>query len=118
MYDENNIFAKIIRGEIPCQKVYEDDDCLFFKDINPIAKIHVLGIPKVPCVDFSDFIKQYDNNLVSKFFTTVEMVIEKLGIKSSGYKIVSNSGKDGGQEVPHFHIHILGGAKIIKPNLP
>ena len=58
MYDENNIFAKIIRGEIPCDKVYEDDDVLFFKDINPIAKVHVLGIPKSQCVDFSDFISK------------------------------------------------------------
>ena len=69
MYDENNIFAKIIRGEIPCDKVYEDDDVLFFKDINPIAKVHVLGIPKSQCVDFSDFISKNTPTTISEFFT-------------------------------------------------
>ncbi len=112
MYDKNNIFAKIIKGEIPCEKIYEDTEILFFKDINPTAKIHVLGIPKKPCSDFSDFIKKYDKNTISNFFIITERVIEKLGIKNSGYKIISNSGKDGGQEVPHFHIHILGGERL------
>ena len=101
MYDENNIFAKIIRGEIPCDKVYEDDDVLFFKDINPIAKVHVLGIPKSQCV-----------KKISEFFNKTNLVIEKLGIAKDGYKVISNSGMNGGQEVPHFHIHILGGQKI------
>ncbi len=112
MYDENNIFAKIIRGEIPCDKVYEDDDVLFFYDINPVAKIHVLGIPKTPYVDFSDFVSRNDERAVSQFFKKTETVIHKLGIKNNGYKIISNSGNNGGQEVPHFHIHILGGEKI------
>ncbi len=112
MYDNNNIFAKIIIGEIPCEKVYEDEEVLFFNDINPTAKIHVLGIPKVSCTDFSDFVSNYDENIVSNFFKKTDMVIEKLGIKNSGYKIISNSGENGGQEVPHFHIHILGGQKI------
>ena len=112
MYDENNIFAKIIRGEIPCDKVYEDDDVLFFKDINPIAKIHVLAVPKTPCVDISDFVLKNNNEIVSDFFRKTEMVIDKMGIKDSGYRIISNSGIDGGQEVPHFHIHILGGQKV------
>ena len=112
MYDDNNIFAKIIRQEIDCDKVYEDDDVLFFNDINPIAKIHVLGIPKVPCEDICDFINKYDDKVVSNFFKKVEIVLEKLKIKDGGYKIISNSGKNGGQEVPHFHIHILGGEKV------
>ena len=112
MYDENNIFAKILRGEIPCEKIYEDQDVLFFKDINPIAKIHILGIPKVPCVDFSDFISKYNESIISQFFKKTEMVICNLELKDQGYRIVSNSGKNGGQEVPHFHIHILGGEKI------
>ncbi len=115
MYDENNIFAKIIRGEIPCKKIFEDDEVLFFYDINPISKIHVLGIPKVPCIDFSDFIEKYDHKIVSNFLNKTNKVIEMLGVKDSGYKIVTNSGKDGGQEVPHFHVHILGGEKIIIP---
>ena len=112
MYDENNIFAKIIRGEIPCDKVYEDDDVLFFKDINPITKIHVLGIPKSQCIDFSDFILKNTPTTISDFFKKINLVIEKLGITKDGYKIVSNSGINGGQEVPHFHIHILGGEKV------
>ena len=112
MYDENNIFAKIIRGEIPCDKVYEDNDVLFFKDINPIAKVHVLGIPKSQCVDFSDFISKNTPTTISEFFKKTNLVIEKLGITNDGYKVISNSGINGGQEVPHFHIHILGGEKV------
>ena len=116
MYDENNIFAKIIKGEIPCHKVYEDEKVLFFNDINPLAKIHVLGIPKSKCVDFSDFVLKNDPQTVSDFFTKVDTVINDLGIKNNGYKLFSNSGKDGGQEVPHFHIHILGGEKVSLKN--
>ena len=112
MYDNNNIFAKIIDGKIPCKKIYEDKDVLFFEDINPVSKVHILGIPKVKCVDFSDFISGYDKDVVANFFQKVDEVIEKLGIKENGYRIISNSGVDGGQEVPHFHIHILGGEKI------
>ncbi|MDC0161653.1 HIT domain-containing protein [bacterium] len=112
MYDENNIFAKILRGEIPCEKIYEDDNVLFFYDINPMAKVHVLGVPKKPCIDFSDFVKKFDNQTVSNFFKSADKIIEELGIKNSGYKIITNSGKDGGQEVPHFHIHIIGGQKL------
>jgi len=117
MYDENNIFSKIIKGKIPCKKVYEDDAVLFFYDINPVAKIHVLGIPKVPCKDFSDFVLKYEASFVSEFFKKTEMVIDKLRIRESGYKIITNCGKDGGQEVPHFHIHVLGGEKINFNNL-
>ena len=112
MYDKNNIFAKIIRGEISCDKVYEDENCLFFYDINPTAKIHVLAVPKTPCIDISDFVLKNDNEIVSDFFRKIEMVIDKMGIKNSGYRIISNSGIDGSQEVPHFHIHILGGQKL------
>jgi len=112
MYDKNNIFAKIIRGEIPCDKVYEDENCLFFYDINPVVKIHVLGVPKTPCVDFFDFVSKNEKNIVSDFFKKINLVIEKLGIKNNGYRLVSNSGAHGGQEVPHFHIHILGGEQL------
>ena len=112
MYDDNNIFAKILRKEIPCNKVYEDENCLFFYDINPVVKIHVLGIPKTPCVDFVDFVGKNDSTIVSDFFKKIDLVIEKLGIKNDGYRLVSNSGLHGGQEVPHFHIHILGGEQL------
>ena len=113
MYDKNNIFAKILRKEIPCDKVYEDENVLFFNDINPIAKFHVLGIPKSQCVDFSDFVLKNTPSIISDFFKKTELVIEKLGIKNEGYKIISNSGINGGQEVPHFHIHILGGERVV-----
>tara|TARA_B100001029_G_C14928837_1_gene376386 strand:+ start:261 stop:608 length:348 start_codon:yes stop_codon:yes gene_type:complete len=112
MYNKNNIFAKIISGEIPCEKIYEDEGVLFFFDINPAAKIHVLAIPKTPCVDYSDFILKNDTKIIADFFKKIEMVVDKLGIKENGYRIISNSGRDGGQEVPHFHFHILGGEKI------
>ena len=117
MYDENNIFAKIIKGEISCDKVYEDENFLFFNDINPLAKIHVLGIPKTLCSDFSDFVIKCDPKIVADFFEKTELVVNQLGIRNSGYKIISNSGINGGQEVPHFHIHILGGEKIRFKNL-
>ena len=111
-YDEQNIFAKILRGEISCEKIYEDDSTLFFNDINPSAKIHVLGIPKAPCVDFSDFINTCNEKTVSHFFKKVEFVVNILEINKSGYRIISNSGKDGKQEVLHFHVHILGGKNL------
>ena len=112
MYEENNIFAKIIRGEIPCEKIYEDDNVFFFNDINPVAKIHVLGVPKTPCKNFSHFLSTHNDLDVSQFFKKTAMVIKRLGIEDGGYKIITNSGINGGQEVPHFHIHILGGEKI------
>ena len=112
MYDENNIFAKILRKEIPCDKVYEDEFSLFFNDINPQAKVHVLGIPKFPCATFSDFVKNADNLNFISFFKGIQLVISKLNIEDSGYRLITNSGEDGGQEVPHFHIHILAGEKI------
>ena len=114
MYDENNIFAKILRKEIPCDKVHEDEHSLFFKDINPQAKIHILGIPKFPCNTFSEFLKNADNNNILLFFRSVQVVIKTLGIEKNGYRLITNSGEDGGQEVPHFHIHILAGEKIGK----
>ena len=113
MYDDNNIFAKILREEIPCDKIYEDDNVLFFKDINPKAKVHVLGIPKVKCIDFVDFVSNYEEKIVSNFFLKIHKVISILDLKNDGYRIISNSGNNGCQEVPHFHIHILGGEKLI-----
>ena len=112
MYDENNIFAKILRKEIPCDKVHEDEFSLFFNDINPQAKIHVLGVPKFPCTTFSDFLKNADNENITSFFKSVQLVINNLNIENKGYRLITNSGEDGGQEVPHFHIHILAGEKI------
>ena len=112
MYDENNIFAKILRKEIPCDKVYEDEYSLYFNDISPQAKVHVLGIPKFPCTTFSDFLKNADDKNISSFFKSIQLVISKLNIQDSGYRLITNSGENGGQEVPHFHVHILAGEKI------
>ncbi len=112
MYDNNNIFAKILRNEISCEKVYEDDKVLFFKDINPIAKVHVLGIPKISCVDIEDFVNKSDTNTFNYFFKKVIDVVSQLGLKNEGYRLITNSGKNGGQEVQHFHIHIIGGEPL------
>ena len=112
VYDENNIFAKILRREIPCDKVYEDEFSLFFNDISPQAKIHVLGIPKFTCTTFSNFLKTADNENIIRFFKSVQLVIKNLKIENSGYRLITNSGENGCQEVPHFHIHILAGEKI------
>ena len=100
MYNKNNIFAKIIRGEIPCDKIYEDDEVLFFYDINPVAKIHVLGIPKIKCSNFADFIEQTNEQTIKKFFNKVLDVINMLGLKESGYRLITNSGLNGGKK---FH---------------
>ncbi len=114
MYDENNIFAKILRKEIPCKKIYESEFSLFFYDINPQAKIHILGIPKFPSSTYSEFIKNADKEIISSFFEDVQYVINILKIENNGYRLITNSGEDGGQEVPHFHVHILAGEKIGK----
>ena len=114
MYDKNNIFAKILRKEIPFDKIYEDEFSLFFKDINPQAKIHVLGIPKFSCTNLSDFLKNADSKNILSFFKSIQIVINDLNIEENGYRLITNSGEDGGQEVPHFHVHILAGEKIGK----
>ena len=112
MYDKNNIFAKILRKEIFCQAIYEDEKVLFINDINPRAKVHILGIPKIEVLNFGDFISVANAETVKHFFSKAyEIIIEKK-IEKTGFKIISNSGINGGQEVPHFHIHILGGEKL------
>ena len=112
MYDENNIFAKILRLEIPCDKVYEDENVLFFYDINPLAKIHVLGIPKIKCTNFAEFIEKSSDVKVINYFNKILHVVKMLGLKESGYRLIINSGSNGGQEVPHYHVHILGGEPL------
>tara|TARA_Y100001970_G_C13723278_1_gene597741 strand:- start:247 stop:603 length:357 start_codon:yes stop_codon:yes gene_type:complete len=111
-YDETNIFNKIIKGEIPCEKIYEDDEVLCFKDINPIAKIHVLFIPKEKYVSFDDFVQKSEPNKITSYFKKLQLIAKKLNLQNSGYRIIANHGSDAGQEVPHFHFHLLGGEKI------
>ena len=107
MYDHNNIFAKIIREEIPCDKVYEDENVLFFKDINPKAKIHILIIPKKPFLDISDFLQNADDFYQINFWRSVDEIINNIGLKDKGFQIKTHKGEDGGQEVFHFHLHLL-----------
>ena len=111
-YDQNNIFARILRGEIPCRKVYEDDHVLAFHDINPQAPVHVLVIPKAAYVSMDDFTAEAPADLIAAFFRGVGTVARQLELESPGYRILANIGPDSGQEVPHLHIHIFGGRKL------
>ena len=116
-YDDHNIFAKILRGEIPCKKIYEDEFVLSFYDINPQKKIHALVIPKGKYVDLDDFCKNASPNEMVGMFKGIEIVSNKLGISlksGKGYRVLTNVGNDGGQEVPHLHFHLFGGEKIGK----
>jgi histidine triad (HIT) family protein len=111
-YDPNNIFAKILRGEIPCNKVHEDDHTLAFHDINPQAPIHVLVIPKGAYVSMDDFTATASDAEIAGFFRSVGQVAAQLGVPAEGWRMVANIGSNGGQEVPHLHIHICGGRKL------
>ncbi len=103
-----NIFEKIVAGEIPCKKVLENEEFLAFHDIAPKAPVHVLVIPKVCYKDFNSM----PADLLGRMSGFIIQVAEKLHIKQSGYRLITNIGADGGQEVPHFHYHLLGGAKL------
>ncbi len=111
-YDSSNIFAKILKGDIPCKKVLETPYALAFEDLYPKAPIHVLIIPKGPYVSFSDFSQNASPAEIVGFFKSVGDVAKKLGLEESGYRILSNSGTDAHQEVPHFHIHLVGGKSL------
>ena len=104
----STVFNKVIKGEIPCNKVYENDEFLAFYDIAPKAKVHILAIPKKELKDFNEI----DATLMGKMSEFILEVVEKVGIKSSGYRLITNIGKDSGQEVPHLHFHILGGERL------
>ena len=106
-YDKENIFAKILNGQIPCDKFFENNYVLSFKDINPKAKTHLLIIPKEPFIDISDFLQNADKLYQSKFWESVDEIINNLGFRVKGFKIKTHKGKEGGQEVFHFHLHLL-----------
>lgn len=117
-YDQNNIFAKILRGEIPCDKVYEDDYALAFHDIAPQAPTHVLVIPKGQYVSSDDFAATASDAEIAGFMRAVAKVARDLGAVKDGYRILANHGRDAHQEVPHFHMHIFAGkdlGRMIKP---
>ena len=115
-YDKNNIFAKILRGEIPCKKIYENDFVLSFYDISPQKKIHALVIPKGSYIDLDDFINNAKEIEILEFFKAITHVAKLLKVSSvdGGYRTLSNINKNGGQEVPHLHFHIFGGEKVGK----
>ena len=117
-YDDDNIFAKILRGEIPCDRVYEDDHALAFRDINPQTPVHVLVIPRGAYVSSEDFTANAPDAEIAGFMRAVGHVARELGLAEPGYRILANHAADAHQEVPHFHVHIFGGqdlGRMIKP---
>lgn len=111
---ENCIFCKIINGEIPCEKIYEDEKVISFKDINPEAPIHVLIIPKKHISSVNDLMEE-DAEIIGHIFMVGKEIAVRLGVESSGYRIVTNCGKDAGQTVEHIHFHLLGGRSLQWP---
>ena len=111
-YDDNNIFALILRGDIPCTKVLEDEHCLAFEDINPAAPVHILVIPKGRYVDWNDFAEHATDEEQSAFTRMIRKVAITTGIGEMGYRVISNIGEHGHQEVPHLHAHVLGGGPV------
>lgn len=112
---DNCIFCKIIKGEIPSEKVYEDDEIIAFKDIKPAAPIHILVVPKKHIETLLD-IKEEDNYLISKIFAIINKIAKQIGIEKNGFRIIANCGKDSGQEVMHIHFHLLAG-KTMGPKI-
>ena len=117
MYDDNNIFAKILRGEVPCNKIYEDSYVLSFEDVNPQKKIHALVIPKGKYIDLDDFNEKASDEEIIGLFKAFSLVAKKLKISSKngkGYRAIVNTSENGGQEVPHLHFHLIGGEIVGK----
>ena len=117
-YDKNNIFARILRGEIPCKKIYENEYILSFYDINPQKKVHALVIPKGEYIDLDDFSSRASETEICELIKGISLVAKKLGISlfsnGKGYRSLVNIGEHGGQEVPHLHFHLFGGEKVGK----
>jgi histidine triad (HIT) family protein len=108
-YDDSNIFARILRGEIPSRRVYEDEHALAFHDVNPLAPIHILIIPTGAYVSWDDFSARATDAEIAGFVRAVGKVARDLGLVAPGYRLLANVGTDSGQEVPHLHVHIFGG---------
>jgi histidine triad (HIT) family protein len=117
-YDRNNIFAKILRDEIPCEKIYENEFVFSFYDINPQKKVHAIVIPKGEYINLDDFSNKASEKEIAELIKGIGIVSKKIGVsetvKGGGYRSLVNVGKDGGQEVPHLHFHIFGGENIGK----
>ena len=111
-YDDSNIFARLLRGEIPSQRVYEDEWAVAFHDISPQAPIHVLVIPRGRYVALSDFVATGSEAEIAGFFRAVGTVARELELESPGFRVLANMGREAGQEVPHFHVHLFGGRPL------
>lgn len=113
-YDHDNIFAKILRGDIPCKKVYEDAHVLAFEDIHPQAPIHILVIPKGAYSDMDDFSARASDEEMAALMRAIHKISAQAGAEVQGYRMITNCGVHSGQEVPHLHFHIVGGRKLGK----
>jgi histidine triad (HIT) family protein len=111
-YDENNIFARILRGEVPCREVYADDFSLAFHDINPQAPVHVLVIPRGPWRSWADFSGHAREAEIAGYIRAIGHVARILGLETPGYRLLANAGMDAGQEVPHLHVHLFAGRPL------
>ena len=111
-YDDTNIFARILRGELPSKKVYEDEHVLAFHDINPLAPVHILVIPKGPYVSWDDFSAKASDAEIAAFVRAAGKIARDEDLVARGYRVLANTGLRGGQEVPHLHMHIFGGAPL------
>jgi diadenosine tetraphosphate (Ap4A) HIT family hydrolase len=111
-YDKNNVFAKIVRGEIPSKKVFEDKELLAIHDISAAAPVHVLIMPKGEYISFDDFTRNAPLETVTHFFKTIPHIARMCGVEKTGYRIITNHGEHASQSVPHFHMHLLGGRAL------
>ncbi|MGV1684716.1 histidine triad nucleotide-binding protein [Sphingopyxis sp. NJF-3] len=111
-YDETNIFARILRGELPCRKVYEDEHALAFHDINPQAPLHILVIPKGAYVSWDDFSEHGSAEEIAGFVRAVGQIARDQGLVAPGYRLLANVGFDSHQEIPHLHVHIFAGQPL------
>ena len=111
-YDENNIFALILRGELPSRKVFEDEHVLAFEDIDPLSPTHILVIPKGAYVSWDDFSEKASDEEIAAFVRAVGLIAREAGLVEPGYRLLANVGAHGGQEVPHLHVHIFGGQPL------
>lgn len=111
-YNDSNIFARILRGEIPCDKVHDDGHVLAFRDIHPQAPVHILVIPKGQYINVADFGAKASPEEITAFWRAVSKIAADNGLPGNGFRLIANTGLNGGQEVPHFHVHILGGKSL------
>ncbi len=111
-YDKNNIFAKIIRGDLPAQKIYEDENILAFNDISKASPVHVLVVPKGEYVDFIDFVSRANPEIVVDFFKKISQIAKELNVVVDGFRLITNNGSNAHQTVKHFHVHLLAGKKL------